>query len=222
MTRKLVVGTFITVDGVMQGPGGPDEDREGGFEHGGWSVNYWDQMMGETMDAQMPKADTLLLGRKTYEIFAAHWPYIGEDHPIGKRFNSVTKYVATSSTEPLHWQNSVALKGGAAVAVKTLKQGDGPMLLLQGSGDLIQTLLSSDLIDEFTLWTFPLVLGRGKRLFGKGAMPVALKLTDSKVSTTGVTISSYVRDGEIVTGSFALEPPTSAELERREKMEREE
>ncbi len=106
--------------------------------------------------------------------------------------------------------------------MKTLKQGDGPMLLLQGSGDLIQTLLSSDLIDEFTLWTFPLVLGRGKRLFGKGAMPVALKLTDSKVSTTGVTISSYVRDGEIVTGSFALEPPTSAELERREKMEREE
>jgi dihydrofolate reductase len=178
--------------------------------------------MGAALDNVFGEPFDLLLGRKTYEIFAAHWPYIGEDHPIGKRFNSVTKYVATSSTEPLNWQNSVALKGGAAVAVKTLKQGDGPMLLLQGSGDLIQTLLSSDLIDEFTLWTFPLVLGRGKRLFGKGAMPVALKLTDSKVSTTGVTISSYVRDGEIVTGSFALEPPTSAELERREKMEREE
>jgi dihydrofolate reductase len=220
--RKVVASTFLSLDGVMQAPGGPDEDPTGGFKHGGWTVNYWDEMMGAALDNVFGEPFDLLLGRKTYEIFAAHWPYIGEDHPIGKRFNSVTKYVATSSTEPLNWQNSVALKGGAAVAVKTLKQGDGPMLLLQGSGDLIQTLLSSDLIDEFTLWTFPLVLGRGKRLFGKGAMPVALKLTDSKVSTTGVTISSYVRDGEIVTGSFALEPPTSAELERREKMEREE
>jgi dihydrofolate reductase len=220
--RKVVASTFLSLDGVMQAPGGPDEDPTGGFKHGGWTVNYWDEMMGAALDNVFGEPFDLLLGRKTYEIFAAHWPYIGEDHPIGKRFNSVTKYVATSSTEPLNWQNSVALKGGAAVAVKTLKQGDGPMLLLQGSGDLIQTLLSSDLIDEFTLWTFPLVLGRGKRLFGKGAMPVALKLTDSKVSTTGVTISSYVRDGEIVTGSFALEPLTSAEQERREKMEREE
>jgi len=219
--RKVVASTFLSLDGVMQAPGGPDEDPTGGFKHGGWLVNYWDEMMGTVMDKMFGEPFDLLLGRKTYEIFAAHWPYVDEDNPIGSLFNNVTKHVATTSTAPLTWRNSVALKGGAAVAVKTLKQDDGPILLLQGSGDLIQTLLSADLIDEFTLWTFPLVLGRGKRLFGKGAMPVALKLTDSKVSTTGVTISTYVRDGEIVTGSFALQEPTAAEMERRARMARE-
>lgn len=219
--RKVVAATFLSLDGVMQAPGGPDEDPTGDFKHGGWTVNYWDEMMGTVLDKMFAEPFDLLLGRKTYEIFAAHWPYVGEDDPIGKRFNSITKHVATSSTEPLTWQNSVALNGGAAVAVRTLKQGDGPTLLLQGSGDLIQTLLKADLIDEITLWTFPLVLGSGKRLFGTGAMPAAMKLTDTKVSTTGVTINTYVRDGEIVTGSFALTEPTAAEVERRERMARE-
>jgi len=219
--RKVVAATFLSLDGVMQAPGGPDEDPTGGFAHGGWTVTYWDAVMREALGETLSEPIDLLLGRKTYEIFAAHWPYVGEDDPIGTLFNSATKYVATTSTAPLTWQNSVALKGDVTTEVKKLKQGDGPVLLLQGSSDLIQTLLSADLIDQFSLTVFPLVLGRGKRLFGKGAMPVALKLTDSKVSTTGVTISTYVRDGEIVTGSFALQEPTAAEMERRARMVRE-
>ncbi|WP_349433324.1 dihydrofolate reductase family protein [Pararhizobium sp. A13] len=219
--RKVVAATFLSLDGVMQAPGGPDEDPIGGFTLGGWTVNYWDHVMAEAMGEIFSEPFELLLGRKTYEIFAAHWPYVGEDDPIGRLFNSVTKYVATTSTEPLTWQNSVALNGDVATEVKKLKQGDGPILLLQGSGDLIQTLLSADLIDEFTLLTFPLVLGRGKRLFAKGALPAALKLTLSLVSTTGVTINTYVRDGEIKPGSFALAEPTAAELERRARMARE-
>lgn len=219
--RKVVAATFLSLDGVMQAPGGPDEDPTGGFTHGGWTVTYWDDVMAEAMGETFAEPFDLLLGRKTYEIFAAHWPYVGEDDPIGRLFNSVTKYVATRSAQPLAWQNSVAINGDVTAEVKKLKQGDGPVLLLQGSSELIQTLLAADLIDEFSLLIFPLVLGRGKRLFGNGAMPVALKLTDSKVSTTGVTINTYVRDGNIVTGSFALKKPTAAELERRAKMARE-
>ena len=175
------------------------------------------QAMGETFDAPFD----LLLGRKTYEIFAAHWPHVGADDPIGKVFNRVTKYVATHSAAPLAWQNSVALRGDAAEAVAELKRHNGPTLLLQGSTDLIQTLLAHDLIDEFRLLTFPIVLGPGKRLFGRGAIPAGLKLVDSKVSTTGVVISRYVRSGEVTTGSFALAEPTEAELARRQRMQRE-
>lgn len=219
--RKVVAATFLSLDGVMQAPGGPQEDPTGGFTHGGWTVSYWDDAMGEIMDKVLDKPFDLLLGRKTYEIFAAHWPYVDENDPIGPVFNAITKYVATRSTEPLTWQNSVALNGDIAAEVKKLKQGDGPFLLLQGSSDLIQTLLAADLIDEFSLLTFPLVLGHGKRLFGKGAMPAALKLTDTKVSTTGVVMSTYVRDGEITTGSFQLEELTEPEKARRARMARE-
>lgn len=219
--RKVVAATFLSLDGVMQAPGGPDEDPTGGFAHGGWTVTYWDAVMREALGETFSEPFDLLLGRKTYEIFAAHWPYVDADDPIGSLFNNVTKHVATTSTAPLIWKNSVALNGDVAAEVKKLKQGDGPVLLLQGSSDLIQTLLSADLIDQFSLMVFPLVLGRGKRMFGKGAVPAALKLTDSKVSTTGVTINTYVRHGEIVTGSFALEEPTAAELERRARMVKE-
>ncbi len=219
--RKVVAATFLSLDGVMQAPGGPDEDPTGGFTLGGWTVNYWDDVMREAMAEIFSEPFELLLGRKTYDIFAAHWPYVGEDHPIGSLFNSVTKYVATRSAEPLTWQNSVAIKGDVTAAVKKLKHGDGPVLLLQGSGDLIQTLLAADLIDEFRLLIFPLLLGRGKRLFGKGALPAALKLTGSKVSTTGVTINTYAREGEIKTGSFAAQEPSAAEIERRARMARE-
>ena len=219
--RKVVAATFLSLDGVMQAPGGPDEDPTGDFTLGGWTVNYWDAVTREAMAETFSEPFDLLLGRKTYEIFAAYWPYVDKDDAIGSLFNPATKYVASRSTQPLAWQNSVAIKGDVTAAVKKLKQGDGPVLLLQGSGDLIQTLLAADLIDEFRLLIFPLLLGRGKRLFGKGAMPAALKLTKSKVSTTGVTINTYVREGEITTGSFAAQEPSAAEIERRARMARE-
>jgi dihydrofolate reductase len=219
--RKVVAATFLSLDGVMQAPGGPDEDPTGGFTLGGWTVNYWDEVTREAIAETFSEPFDLLLGRKTYEIFAAYWPYVDKDDAIGSLFNPATKYVASRSTQPLAWQNSVAIDGDVTAAVKQLKHGDGPVLLLQGSGDLIQTLLAADLIDEFRLLIFPLLLGRGKRLFGKGAMPAALKLTKSKVSTTGVTINTYVREGEITTGSFAAQEPSAAEIERRARMARE-
>ena len=218
--RKIIAATFVSLDGVMQAPGGPQEDPTGGFAYGGWSFNYWDDAMMEIIGKSMGDPFDLLLGRKTYEIFAGHWPFI-EGDPIADKFNAVTKYVATTSTEPLGWNNSVAIGGDVAAEIARLKQGEGPDLLIQGSSQLIQTLLANDLIDEFRIWTFPLVLGSGKRLFGQGAMPAALKLVDSRTSATGVTIGSYVRAGEVKPGSFALQEPTEAELARREKMKRE-
>jgi dihydrofolate reductase len=202
--RKLIAATFLSLDGVMQAPGAPQEDRDGGFEFGGWTFHYWDEAMGRVMDGVFDKPFDLVLGRKTYDIFAAHWPRVQND-PMADKLNAATKYVATRRSEPLHWQNSIALRGDVASEIAKLKQQDGPTLLLQGSSVLIQTLLKHALIDEFTLLVFPLVLGRGKRLFGDGSIPVALKLIDSRTSTTGVTMQTYVRDGVIKTGSFALE-----------------
>jgi dihydrofolate reductase len=219
--RKIVAAAFVSLDGVMQAPGGPPEDPSGGFIHGGWTVTYWDEPMGRFMDEIFSKPFDLLLGRKTYEIFAAHWPYVEGGDPIAERFNVVTKYVATSSTQPLTWQNSVALQGDLAAAVGRLKQEDGADLLTQGSSVLLQTLLAHDLVDEFRLLVFPLILGSGKRLFGEGARPGALKLTGTSVSTTGVTMSVYERAGAISIGSFELEHPSEAEMARRERMKRE-
>jgi dihydrofolate reductase len=219
--RKIVAGAFVSLDGVMQAPGGPPEDPSGGFTHGGWTVPYWDEPMGRFMDEIFSKPFDLLLGRKTYEIFAAHWPYIEGGDPIAERFNAATKYVATSSPEPLAWQNSVALQSDVAAAIGRLKQEDGPDLLTQGSSVLLQTLLAHDLIDEFRLLVFPLILGSGKRLFGGGANPGALRLTETSVSTTGVTMSVYERAGAISVGSFELEHPSEAEMARRERMKRE-
>lgn len=219
--RKVVAATFVSLDGVMQAPGGPEEDPTGGFTSGGWTFHYWDELMGKAMDEVFSAPFELLLGRKTYEIFAAHWPYAPADDPIAKVFNATRKYVATSSTEPLTWANTVALRGDAASEIARLKQEQGPTLLLQGSSELIQTLLAHRLIDEFKLLIFPVVLGRGKRLFGKGAVPMALRLVDAKVSTTGVAVHTYVPGGALRTGSFAFENPTQAELARRKKMERE-
>lgn len=214
--RKIIAATFLSLDGVMQAPGGPDEDPTGGFMAGGWTFPYWDDVMGQAMGKTFAEPFDLLLGRKTYEIFAAHWPELKGD-PVSDKFNAVTKYVATSSTAPLTWQNSVALHDVAA-DVARLKQEDGPDLLIQGSSVLVQTLLAHDLIDQFNLLVFPLFLGPGKRFFGNGAMPSALKLVTSNVSTTGVVMSTYVRGGAIKTGSFALEPPNAAESARRQKM----
>jgi dihydrofolate reductase len=202
--RKLIVSTFLTLDGVMQAPGGPGEDDDGGFEHGGWSVNYWDEQMGQVMGEALNVPFDLVLGRKTYDIFAAYWPKAPEEAG-GKPLNDATKYVASRSAPTLEWSNSVLIEGDVAEGIAKLKQGDGPELQVHGSGNLIQTLLRHNLVDEFRLWVFPLVIGSGKRLFADGTVPSGLKLVDSTVSTTGVVIGTYEPAGEITTGSFALD-----------------
>ena len=200
--RKLTVNTFLTLDGVMQAPGGPEEDSEGNFALGGWSVNYWDDKMGKVMDEWMSPPFDLLLGRKTYEIFAAFWPQATEEQGA-KPLNDATKYVASRTLSSPEWSPSVLIEGEVAEGVAALKKEDGPELQVHGSGNLIQTLMRHELIDEFRLWIFPLVVGSGKRLFSDGTIPAGLKLVDSTVSSTGVMIGTYVPAGEVVTGSFA-------------------
>ena len=200
--RKLVVSTFLTLDGVMQAPGGPGEDDDGGFAHGGWSVSYWDEQMGEVMGAAMSTPFDLLLGRRTYDIFAAYWPHAPEEAG-GKPLNDATKYVASRGRPTLEWSRSVLIEGDAAEGVAALKQEEGPELQVHGSGNLVQTLLHHQLVDEFRLWVFPVVLGAGKRLFADGTVPAGLRLVTSTVSSTGVVIGTYEPAGEIVTGSFA-------------------
>ena len=202
--RKLIVSTFLTLDGVMQAPGGPGEDDSGGFAHGGWSVNYWDEQMGEFMDELMGKRFDLVLGRRTYDIFAAHWPHASEEDGA-KPLNDATKYVASRGRPTLEWRNSVLIEGDAAEGVAALKQGDGPELQVHGSANLLQTLLRHGLVDQYRLLVFPLVLGSGKRLFADGAVPAGLKLVDSTVSSTGVVMGTYEPAGDVVTGSFALD-----------------
>lgn len=204
----------------MQAPGGPEEDPTGGFTHGGWVAPHFDEMLGEHIDQVMAEPFDLLLGRKTYEIFAAHWPYAEPDDPIGEKFKTLTKYVATRSRELLGWGAAVALHDPVQDLAR-IRQEDGPNLLIQGSSVLVQTLLAADLIDELHLIQVPILLGRGKRIFGDGTAPVTLKHTATKVTTTGVVISSYLRDGEVQTGSFEFDTPSEAELARREKMKRE-
>jgi dihydrofolate reductase len=204
--RKIIVGAFVSLDGVMQAPGGPTEDTAGGFTLGGWTFNYWDDAMGAFMGKGFSKPFDLLLGRKTYDIFAAHWPRVSDDDPIAAAFNKVTKYVATRSPEkPLTWKNSQPLGKDPVATLRDIKRQEGPDLLVQGSGNFIQTLLANDMVDEFNLLIFPLLLGPGKRLFSSGAMPAGLKLTSSTTSSTGVIMARYERGGEIVPGSFALE-----------------
>ena len=202
--RKLIVSTFLTLDGVMQAPGGPGEDDSGGFAHGGWSVNYWDDQMGQVMGEAMSVPFDLVLGRKTYDIFAAHWPN-ATDESGAKPLNDATKYVASRNRPTLDWANSVLIEGDVAAGIAAIKSGEGAELQVHGSGDLIQTLLRHGLVDQYRLWVFPIVIGSGKRLFAEGTVPSGLKLVDSKVSTTGVVIGTYEPAGEIVTGSFALE-----------------
>lgn len=215
--RKLVASTFMTLDGVMQAPGGPEEDPSGGFTHGGWSVNYWDGMMGAAMDEAMSEPCDFLLGRKTYEIFAAHWPYITGD-PVADRLNSAAKYVASTTLDSVGWNNSTLIKGDVGQQVAGLKESNGIELQVQGSWKLIQTLLKHDLIDEYRLWIFPVVLGNGKRLFGEGTIPAGLTLRHAKTSTTGVVMATYEQAGAVEVGSFALEEPTDAEIDRRQRL----
>jgi dihydrofolate reductase len=200
--RKLIVSTFLTLDGVMQAPGGPEEDDDGGFALGGWSVNYWDEPMGQIMGEAMSAPFDLVLGRKTYDLFAAYWPH-ATDEQGAKPLNDATKYVASRGHPTLEWSDSVLIEGDAAEGIAALKEEDGPELQVHGSGDLIQTLMRHNLVDLYRLWVFPLVIGSGKRLFADGTVPSGLRLVDSRVSTTGVVIGAYEPAGEIVTGSFA-------------------
>jgi dihydrofolate reductase len=202
--RELAVTTFLTLDGVMQAPGGPGEDDSGGFEHGGWSVNYFDDRVGDAMDRYMGKPFDLLLGRRTYDIFAAFWPDAPEDAGA-KPLNDATKYVASRGRPALEWERSVLIEGDVPDGVAALKREDGPELQVHGSGNLIQTLMRHGLVDRYHLLVFPLVLGSGKRLFADGTVPAGLRLVDSTVSTTGVVIGMYEPAGEIVTGTFAQE-----------------
>jgi dihydrofolate reductase len=199
--RKLVVQTFLTLDGVMQAPGGPGEDDDGGFAYGGWSVNYWDDQMGQVMNELTSTPFAMVLGRRTYDIMAAFWPSAPEETGA-KVFNDAPKYVASRGRPTLEWSNSVLVEGDAAEGIAALKQEDGPELQVHGSANLIQTLLRHNLVDQFRLWVFPLVIGSGKRLFADGAVPAGLRLLDGKVSTTGVVMGTYERAGEVVTGSF--------------------
>jgi dihydrofolate reductase len=199
--RRLVVTTFLTLDGVMQAPGGPDEDRDGGFEEGGWSVNFWDERMAELMGGWMSVPFDLVLGRRTYDIFASYWPNAPEEAGA-KPLNDATKYVVSRGRPTLSWERSVLIEGDAAEGIAELKKGDGPELQVHGSGNLVQTLIRHNLVDEYRVWVFPVVIGSGKRLFGDGTIPAALRLLDTIVSTTGVVIGTYEPAGKLVTGSF--------------------
>jgi dihydrofolate reductase len=197
--RKIIVLTFITLDGVMQAPGGPEEDASGNFTYGGWTVPYFDEFLGETMTEQMSRPFDLLLGRKTFEVFASYWPHqdAGEN-PI----NQATKYIASNTMTSHEWSKSIFLSGDVVGEIKKLKQEEGPELQVHGSATLIQTLMAHDLVDEFWLKIFPVTLGKGKRLFGDGTIAASYTLTESKSSPSGVVIASFKRAGEVETGSF--------------------
>ena len=197
--RKIIVLTFLTLDGVMQAPGGPGEDDSGGFTYGGWTVPYFDEFLGKVMTEQMSKPFDLLLGRKTFEIFASYWPHQGDENVI----NKATKYVASNTLTKHEWKKSVFLKGDVVEEIKKLKQQDGPELQVHGSGNLIQTLMEHDLVDEFWFKIFPITIGKGKRLFDNGTIPASFILTESKTSPLGVIIASFKRAGDVKTGSFA-------------------
>jgi dihydrofolate reductase len=199
--RELIVNTFVTLDGVMQAPGGPDEDRSGGFEHGGWSFGYWDEQMQGAMGELMSKPFDLVLGRKTYEIFAAYWPHHA-DEPGAEPLNKATKHVASTTLKDLEWENSRLIEGDVPDGIRGLKEQDGPELQVHGSANLIQTLLEYGLVDEFRLLIFPLVLGTGKRLFDGGTVPAGFEATSSETSSTGVVMATYRTGAEIKYGSF--------------------
>ncbi len=217
--RRIVVAAFISLDGIMQAPGGPQEDPTGGFTLGGWTAPHFDEALGASLGEIFGRPFDLLLGRKTYDIFAAHWPYVAEPNdPIAATFNRITKYVASRSKPKLSWQNSQLLGEDVVAALQKLKGEDGPDLLVQGSSDLLQTLWKNGLVDEFSVLIFPLVLGKGKRLFGSGAVPAGLKLIKAKSYPTGVIVANYRPDGAVKTGDFQLAEPSVVELERRRNL----
>jgi dihydrofolate reductase len=205
-TGKLTLTTFLSLDGVMQAPGGPDEDRSGDFRHGGWLVPYADADMGRIVTDVFAKTDAFLLGRKTYEIFAAHWPRVTDpDDPVATALNRLPKYVVSRTLDKVEWHNSTLIRGDVAKQVAELKRRHEREILIQGSSELLQTLLANDLVDEYRLLLFPVVLGSGKRLFGSGAVPSALTLLDTRATSTGVVVNTYRPSGKPTYGSFALD-----------------
>jgi len=201
--RKLIVLTFTTLNGVMQAPGGPDEDSSGGFSFGGWTVPYFDKFLGKIMNKQMEKPFDLLLGRKTYEIFASYWPYQDNNtNPIAASINKAKKYVVSHTKLKFNWENSILIQGDVVEEIKKLKRQNGLQLQVHGSANLIQTLLKNDLVDELWLKIFPITLDKGKRLFAEGTIPAAFTLQDGKISPKGVIVASYKRAGIVKTGSF--------------------
>ena len=221
--RKIIVGAQVSMDGVMQAPGGPWEDPTQGFKFGGWVMPYFDQVFGEEIGRVFKEKFDLLLGRRTYEIFAAYWPYYDENAPhsgIAKLFNDIGKYAVSRSGEvDTSWQGSVLLRDIADV--KRLKQEDGPNLVTQGSTELVHALLANDLVDAISIFTVPAVLGGGKKLFADGSAPHSFKLTRSRVSSTGILIGHYEREGDVKTGDTALDSPSKREIARRDRMKRE-
>ena len=215
--RKVIVGAFVSLDGVMQAPGGPHEDPRGGFRHGGWVAPWFDEALGGAIDGMMGEPFDLLLGRRTYDIFAAYWPYRVDDHEyegIARKFQSCAKYVATHHPDTLAWEGSHSLGEDIVEGVRRLKAQDGPDLLTQGSTELLHQLFAADLVDRLQVMTFPVVLGQGRRLFDDTSHARAFKLLKSSTTGNGVTIALYERAGEVPTGDFG-EDVTEAELERR-------
>ena len=216
--RTLIASTFASLDGIMQAPGGPEEDPTGGFTLGGWMFNFQDEAMDISTAGFDGSGREMVLGRRTYEIFEAYWPYQPDDNPIARTLNAAKKYVASRTLTKVQWNNSTLLQGDVVSAISALKAQPGPDLQIIGSGNLIQTLQVASLIDEYNVWTFPVVLGRGKRLFSENAKPSTLRLVRSQVSATGVVMSTYVPGGDIRTGSFASVAPSEKELARRKKL----
>jgi dihydrofolate reductase len=214
--RKTIVLSFITLDNVMQAPGGPEEDPTGGFEHGGWLFGYSDDFLLNVMIKQMSNPFDLLLGRKTYEIFAAYWPYMNADqNPFAAKLNNAKKYVASKTLTKLDWNNSELINGDVPEGIKRIKEQDGPEIQVHGSSNLVQTLLKYDLVEELWLKIFPITLSTGKRLFAEGTVPAGFKLLESGISPSGVIVANYERAGEVKIGSFGLETPSEAEPARR-------
>lgn len=199
--RKIITTTFVTLDGVMQAPGGPTEDTSGGFNYGGWIFYYWDEMMGKVMSEFMALPFELLLGKRTYDIFAAFWPFTKQDPEVAKPFNATKKWVVSDKPAELSWSNSEIITGDVVPQIRRLKEQEGPDLWIHGSGNLIQTLLKYHLIDVMHIWIFPVTIGSGKRLFAEGTQAQDFKLIDSKVSTTGVVIATYEPAGPLKTGT---------------------
>lgn len=216
--RRLMGAVFQSIDGIMQAPGGPEEDRTGGFTLGGWSFAFWDGSMESPFGKVIEAEYDLLLGKRTYDIFAGYWPY-NQDIPIGERFQRINKYVLTHSNEPLAWENSSRLSGDTAAAVAELKKSEGRDLLIQGSSTIYPPLLSAGLIDRLLLMTFPVLLGHGKSIFDGTQAPAGMKMTDDFVSDSGVIFATYEPAGDVPKGSFEMKPPSEAELDRRAKIE---
>jgi dihydrofolate reductase len=214
--RKIIVSTFLTMDGVLQAPGGPDEDRTNGFKWGGWMFPHGDDTTNNALGQLMSKPFDLLLGRRTYEIFAAYWPY--KDDKIGQLFNRINKYVVATTAIDLSWKNSFLIDKNVVSELKKLKEQDGDNLLVHGSGKLVQTLLANHLVDELHTWIYPITLGKGKKLFEEGTQAQQWKMTNSVVSAKGVIVASYVPDGEVKSGSFVPDEVSDAEIARRKKV----